>query len=76
MSLIWRLEQVGSGVAGDRLGLGVYRVRERLLPDLVSDVVGRRSLEVDLEDHRTTPSTLSVRMPVRGETAMGTSCSS
>jgi hypothetical protein len=42
LSLVRRLEQVGSGVAGDRLGFGAYRVREGRLPDLVSDVVGRR----------------------------------
>ena len=41
MRLVWGLEQVSSGVGGDRLGLGVDRVRERLLPDLVADVVGR-----------------------------------
>jgi hypothetical protein len=40
MNLIRRLEQIGSGIAGDRLGFGVDRVRERLLPDLVSDVIG------------------------------------
>jgi hypothetical protein len=39
MSLIRRLEQVESGVACDRLGCGLYRVRERLLPDLVSDAI-------------------------------------
>ena len=76
MSLIRRLEQIASGVAGDRLGFGVYRVRERLLPDLVSDFIGRRSLQVNLEDHRPAPSRFSLRVPVSGETAMGTSSSS
>ena len=76
MSLIRRLEQIGSGIAGNRLGFGVDRVRERLLPDLVSDVIGRRPVQVNLEDHRSPPSRFSLRVPVSGETAMGTSSSS
>ena len=70
------LDQVGYGVVGDRLGFGSDCVCQGLLPDLIADLVAGRALQVDLEDHRDASPWVSLRVPVSGETAIGTSSSS
>jgi hypothetical protein len=46
-----RFQQVRPGVVDDHLSLGADRVGDRLLPDLIADVVGGGSRELNVEHH-------------------------